>query len=289
MSRIQLIEVHCGRLDAQNAALLVQSVAAAGMSSHDLSPTIPYEFLLAQEGNSTSSGFNDLLFDHGNMAHTQLPPFSSLDFLWHPFPPQHQGQQAHPETHPDQLAQTQGNASAASSSSYPYGGTSLTPQNPNPPERPDRQSRRSSTNAAASVSASASISEPDSIQTELEGVTISDEKRRRNTEASARFRIKKKQRTLNLERTVSDLTGRIEDLEREAADLRRENGWLKEIVILKGSRLAGANLASHIMAESAQRVTEQDSSRKDNDSSDGDSSDAEEASTSKKKGKSRKK
>ncbi|KAL1738640.1 hypothetical protein HDZ31DRAFT_16016, partial [Schizophyllum fasciatum] len=57
-----------------------------------------------------------------------------------------------------------------------------------------------------------------------------EEKRRRNTAASARFRIKKKQKTLNLERSVADLTGRAEELEKEAADLRRENGWLREIV-----------------------------------------------------------
>ncbi|KAI9511785.1 hypothetical protein F5148DRAFT_953856, partial [Russula earlei] len=57
-----------------------------------------------------------------------------------------------------------------------------------------------------------------------------EEKRRRNTAASARFRVKKKVKTFNLERTVSDLTGRVDDLEQEAADLRRENVWLKEIV-----------------------------------------------------------
>jgi hypothetical protein len=42
---------------------------------------------------------------------------------------------------------------------------------------------------------------------------------------------------------VSDLTGRAEELEREATDLRRENSWLKEIVILKGSQFAANNLA----------------------------------------------
>lgn len=57
----------------------------------------------------------------------------------------------------------------------------------------------------------------------------------------ARFRIKKKQRNLNLERTVSDLTGRAEELEREATELRRENGWLKEIVMLKGRTLRGTD------------------------------------------------
>jgi len=56
----------------------------------------------------------------------------------------------------------------------------------------------------------------------------------------ARFRSKKKMQTLNLARNVSDLTGRAEELEREATELRRENVWLKEIVTLKGSGLAKA-------------------------------------------------
>ena len=55
----------------------------------------------------------------------------------------------------------------------------------------------------------------------------------------ARFRIKKKQWTLNLERSITDLSGRVEELEREAAELRRENGWLKEIVMLKSKRFGG--------------------------------------------------
>ena len=60
----------------------------------------------------------------------------------------------------------------------------------------------------------------------------------------ARFRVKKKIRAHNLERTVSDLTGRVDELEQEAADLRRENGWLKEIVMLKsGTVRGGASLA----------------------------------------------
>ncbi|KAH9968749.1 hypothetical protein BC827DRAFT_1121583 [Russula dissimulans] len=62
---------------------------------------------------------------------------------------------------------------------------------------------------------------------------MSEEKRRRNTAASARFRVKKKMKSLNLERTVSDLSGRVEELEQEAADLKRENVWLKDIVMLK--------------------------------------------------------
>ncbi|PVG02971.1 hypothetical protein CPB86DRAFT_673646, partial [Serendipita vermifera] len=63
---------------------------------------------------------------------------------------------------------------------------------------------------------------------------MADDKRRRNTEASARFRMKKKEKIQQMEETMSSLQKRAEDLEREAGDLRRENGWLKEMVIMKG-------------------------------------------------------
>jgi hypothetical protein len=58
---------------------------------------------------------------------------------------------------------------------------------------------------------------------------------------AARFRVKKKHRTIALERAVSDLKGRAEELEREVGDLRQENGWLKEIVVLKGTQNVANN------------------------------------------------
>ncbi|KAH7334666.1 hypothetical protein B0J17DRAFT_555689, partial [Rhizoctonia solani] len=72
--------------------------------------------------------------------------------------------------------------------------------------------------------------------TDEEGQAITEDKRRRNTAASARFRVKKKQRTMELERAVIELEGRAGELEKEAVELRRENGWLKEMVILKGRK-----------------------------------------------------
>lgn len=56
---------------------------------------------------------------------------------------------------------------------------------------------------------------------------------------TARFRVKKKQWTMNLERSITELSTRVEELEREASELRRENGWLKEIVMLKSKRFGG--------------------------------------------------
>ncbi|KAH0590328.1 hypothetical protein H2248_000488 [Termitomyces sp. 'cryptogamus'] len=277
-------------IDAQDVALLAQFIAGAGMSSYDLSHMNSMnstESLLAQEAYPSSSEFDHNLFDHGDMTHTQSPPHLSSDFSWDLFLPQHQGQ-----THLNQVSQMQRDASAASSSSHPHDGLSSILQNTTPPERPGRPARRRSSVSATALASGSALEPPSELNpapTELDHALTAEEKRRRNTEASARFRVKKKQRTLNLERTINDLTGRAEDLERQAADLRRENGWLKEIIILKGNRLAVTNLASHFMAESTQRAAEESSSKREDDASDSDSSDAAEASTSKGKGKSRKK
>lgn len=62
-------------------------------------------------------------------------------------------------------------------------------------------------------------------------VTASEDKRRRNTAASARFRMKKKEREAALEGKAKELEGRVSELERECEGLRRENGWLKGLVV----------------------------------------------------------
>ncbi|KAF7975748.1 hypothetical protein HWV62_8531 [Athelia sp. TMB] len=98
--------------------------------------------------------------------------------------------------------------------------------------------RTSAPTSRGGTAVSEGVSSPEQAdQGSDEPASVTEDKRRRNTVASARFRIKKKQRSINLERSVSDLTGRAEELEREATELRRENGWLKEIVMLKGRSL----------------------------------------------------
>ncbi|KAH8993340.1 hypothetical protein EDB86DRAFT_3103303 [Lactarius hatsudake] len=58
-----------------------------------------------------------------------------------------------------------------------------------------------------------------------------EDKRRRNTAASARFRLKKKEREAALEKKSKELEMRVTELERECEGLRRENGWLKGLVV----------------------------------------------------------
>jgi Basic region leucine zipper len=62
-------------------------------------------------------------------------------------------------------------------------------------------------------------------------VSIAEDKRRRNTAASARFRLKKKEREAALETRAKELEMKVNELERECEGLRRENGWLKGLVV----------------------------------------------------------
>lgn len=60
-----------------------------------------------------------------------------------------------------------------------------------------------------------------------------EDKRRRNTAASARFRVKKKQREQALERTVREATELNATLEARVAQLEMENRWLKNLLTEK--------------------------------------------------------
>lgn len=135
---------------------------------------------------------------------------------------------------------------------------------------PSASSSSSAQNGTATIAASGTESHQSRNGSSLddlvatERTAIAEDKRRRNTEASgtskhplqrnraptihtARFRAKRKHKTIVLERSVSDLTGRAEELEREAADLRKENRWLKEIVMMKGTQFV-ANKFNHRLA-----------------------------------------
>ena len=66
-------------------------------------------------------------------------------------------------------------------------------------------------------------------------IAAEEDKRRRNTAASARFRIKKKQREQALERTVKEATDKNAVLEARVSQLELENVWLKNLITEKNS------------------------------------------------------
>ncbi|KAG6008235.1 hypothetical protein E4U21_004834 [Claviceps maximensis] len=68
---------------------------------------------------------------------------------------------------------------------------------------------------------------------ETSRVAAEEDKRRRNTAASARFRIKKKQREQALEKSAKEMTEKVNALENRISQLETENKWLKNLLVEK--------------------------------------------------------
>lgn len=64
-------------------------------------------------------------------------------------------------------------------------------------------------------------------------VAAEEDKRRRNTAASARFRFKKKQREQALEKSAKEMTEKVNSLESKVSQLETENKWLKNLLVEK--------------------------------------------------------
>lgn len=76
----------------------------------------------------------------------------------------------------------------------------------------------------------------------LTKVAAEEDKRRRNTAASARFRQKKKLREQALEQTAREQTVRAEQLENRVRELEMEVRWLRGLIVEKDTRLQAATM-----------------------------------------------
>lgn len=107
-----------------------------------------------------------------------------------------------------------------------------------------------STQYATTVTSPASVQNTSSLHRQAETVpspavsadeqsrvAAEEDKRRRNTAASARFRVKKKQREQNLEKTNKELNERYAKIEAKYTNLEMENKLLKKLITeMKGSQ-----------------------------------------------------
>ena len=84
-----------------------------------------------------------------------------------------------------------------------------------------------------------------------------EDKRRRNTAASARFRVKKKQREQNLEKNVKEAQDKHAKLEARIAHLEMENKWLKGLITEKREAKSPEDLQAlqQFQRESEERET----------------------------------
>lgn len=91
-------------------------------------------------------------------------------------------------------------------------------------------------------------------------VAAEEDKRRRNTAASARFRVKKKQREAALEKSAKEMSEKVSILETRVQQLETENAWLKGLITEKnGGRTSSseitAMLKKHQEGNSVERST----------------------------------
>nr|POF01405.1 regulatory protein cys-3 [Quercus suber] len=89
-----------------------------------------------------------------------------------------------------------------------------------------------------------------------------EDKRRRNTAASARFRVKKKQREQALEKATKEMTDKVQALETKVQQLEMENKWLKELITEKSD---GKTVESKLEAKAGEAATSVSSTETRND------------------------
>lgn len=79
-------------------------------------------------------------------------------------------------------------------------------------------------------------------------ISAEEDKRRRNTAASARFRVKKKQREQAMEKTAKEMTDKVSALEGRVGELEKENLLLKGLLVQvqKGGSGGGGELGASL-------------------------------------------
>jgi len=95
------------------------------------------------------------------------------------------------------------------------------------------------------------LADPNLPPSERARVEADEDKRRRNTAASARFRVKKKQREQALEKTAKEMTDKATKLEKRVHELELENKWLKGLITEKTSGQEFSDLFAKFLSDNA--------------------------------------
>ncbi|PLW15430.1 hypothetical protein PCANC_17921 [Puccinia coronata f. sp. avenae] len=120
----------------------------------------------------------------------------------------------------------------------PHNGTSAVSSSPNKPAPPHQHSSSSkydhssppqhnNNNNNNNNNSNPSGNEDD----DANRVAYDEDKRRRNTLASARFRMKKKMKEQEIERTAREMRERVSELEKQVDSLKQENKWLRGLIV----------------------------------------------------------
>jgi hypothetical protein len=116
--------------------------------------------------------------------------------------------------------------------------TNTTPSSTSGPNRKNSSAKSNqSSNSETTQSGSAETKEGEKDADLAAKLAAEEDKRRRNTAASARFRVKKKMREQALERTAREMTAKAEMFEGRVKELEMEIKWLRSLIVEKDARL----------------------------------------------------
>ncbi|PWW77529.1 hypothetical protein C7212DRAFT_314591 [Tuber magnatum] len=113
------------------------------------------------------------------------------------------------------------------------------PASSSPTAYPQPNSTRTSAKRKGSAAPAPHTSPQTDSFEEASRLAAEEDKRRRNTAASARFRVKKKQREQALERSAKEMSEKVRHLEQRIVQLEMENKWLKNLIVEKKTPNSG--------------------------------------------------
>ena len=119
---------------------------------------------------------------------------------------------------------------------------------------PQPGSKRTASSLAPSTP---SATEPKHVE-EHARIAAEEDKRRRNTAASARFRVKKKEREQALEKSAKEMTDKVKALEERIDGLENQNQFLKGLLLDKFGK---EDLADHLRAYRRKSEEKEDGER----------------------------
>jgi hypothetical protein len=91
-------------------------------------------------------------------------------------------------------------------------------------------------------------------------VAAEEDKRRRNTAASARFRVKKKERERALEQSQKEAAEKVAKLEATIQQLQTENAWLKGLITEKNGGRSSTEELKMLISKREQAASDRSSS-----------------------------
>jgi len=138
----------------------------------------------------------------------------------------------------------------------PFDSTDLTQVQKEQPLFPDSSVSSPVSDLPSSKRKADQITSPNDIELSSR-IAAEEDKRRRNTAASARFRVKKKQREQALERSAKEMSDKVSALENRIGQLETENKWLKNLITEKNEGKEGdiARLWAKFNAENAAKAS----------------------------------